>query len=53
MTTFAADPRLIVPLDQPGMPEARALVETLGDRVGFYKVGLELFARGGWNWRGT
>ena len=47
MTTFAADPRLIVPLDKPGLSEARALVETLGDRVGFYKVGLELFARGG------
>jgi orotidine-5'-phosphate decarboxylase len=47
MTTLAADPRLIVPLDQPGLAEARALVEALGDRVSFYKVGLELFARGG------
>ncbi|MFM8940187.1 MAG: orotidine-5'-phosphate decarboxylase [Phenylobacterium sp.] len=47
MTTLAADPRLIVPLDQPGLVEARALVATLGDRVSFYKVGLELFARGG------
>ena len=43
----AADPRLIVPLDQPGLTEARALVAQLGDRVSFYKVGLELFARGG------
>ena len=47
MTLPAADPRLIVPLDQPGLAEARALVEALGDRVSFYKVGLELFARGG------
>jgi orotidine-5'-phosphate decarboxylase len=47
MTPPAADPRLIVPLDQPGLAEARALVEALGDRVSFYKVGLELFARGG------
>ena len=47
MTTLAADPRLIVPLDQPGLAEARALVTALGDRVCFYKVGLELFARGG------
>lgn len=47
MKTLAADPRLIVPLDQPGLAEARALVEALGDQVSFYKVGLELFARGG------
>ena len=47
MMTPAADPRLIVPLDQPGLAEARALVAQLGDRVSFYKVGLELFARGG------
>jgi len=47
MTSLVADPRLIVPLDQPGPEEARALVAALGDRVCFYKVGLELFARGG------
>ena len=47
MTTPATDPRLIVPLDQPGLAEARDLVSILGDRVSFYKVGLELFARGG------
>ena len=41
-----ADPRLIVPLDVPSVAEARALVETLGDSVAFYKVGLELFAGG-------
>jgi orotidine-5'-phosphate decarboxylase len=42
-----ADPRLIVPLDTPTADEARALVETLGDAVSFYKVGLELFATEG------
>jgi orotidine-5'-phosphate decarboxylase len=43
----AADPRLIVPLDLPTVGEARAMVETLGDAVSFYKVGLELFASDG------
>ncbi|CAN7144690.1 orotidine-5'-phosphate decarboxylase [Phenylobacterium sp. LjRoot164] len=42
-----ADPRLIVPLDVPTVTEARALVESLGEAVSFYKVGLELFATGG------
>ncbi len=42
----AADPRLIVPLDLPAADAARAMVETLGDAVSFYKVGLELFAGG-------
>lgn len=41
-----ADPRLIVPLDLPTADEARAMVETLGEAVSFYKVGLELFAGG-------
>src|SRR5688572_14909239 len=41
------DPRLIVPLDLPTAPEARAMVSTLGDAVSFYKVGLELFATDG------
>jgi orotidine-5'-phosphate decarboxylase len=41
------DPRLIVPLDLPSVEEARAVVEAIGDGVGFYKVGLELFATGG------
>ncbi|RAK57363.1 orotidine-5'-phosphate decarboxylase [Phenylobacterium deserti] len=43
----AADPRLIVPLDVPTTDDARRLVERLGDAVGFYKVGLELFASDG------
>ena len=42
-----ADPRLIVPLDLPTADDARALVETLGDAISFYKVGLELFATDG------
>jgi orotidine-5'-phosphate decarboxylase len=42
-----ADPRLIVPLDLPSVDEARAIVDRLGEAVGFYKVGLELFATGG------
>ena len=43
---FVADPRLIVPLDLPSVGEARTMVETLGEAVSFYKVGLELFAGG-------
>ena len=42
-----ADPRLIVALDLPGRAEAEAMVETLGDAVSFYKVGLQLLAGGG------
>ena len=43
----AADPRLIVPLDLPTRAEAEAMVETLGEAVGFYKIGLQLLATGG------
>ena len=38
--------RLIVALDVPTAVEARALVESLGDSVRFYKIGLELFTSG-------
>ena len=41
--TIPVDQRLIVALDVPSGAEARELVNTLGDGVGFYKVGLELF----------
>ncbi len=41
MTTSPSD-KLIVALDVPSYDEARALVETLGDTVSFYKIGLEL-----------
>ncbi len=40
--------RLIVALDVPSAPEARALVTRLGDAVLFYKVGLELFTAEGY-----
>jgi orotidine-5'-phosphate decarboxylase len=38
--------RLIMALDVPGIPEAKSLVEELGDSVIFYKVGMELFMSG-------
>ncbi len=38
--------RLIMALDLPSVDEAKALVDTLGDSVGFYKIGLELFMAG-------
>ncbi len=38
--------RLIMALDLPSIAEARQLVETLGDSVIFYKVGMELFMSG-------
>jgi orotidine-5'-phosphate decarboxylase len=40
--------RLIVALDMPDSGRARALVETLGDAVGFYKIGLELATTAGY-----
>ena len=42
-----ADPRLIVPLDLPTRADAEAMVERLGDSIGFYKIGLQLLASGG------
>lgn len=41
MTPNSTD-KLIVALDVPSYDDARALVETLGDTVSFYKIGLEL-----------
>jgi orotidine-5'-phosphate decarboxylase len=38
--------RLIFALDVPSNEEARRLVETLGDAVDFYKLGLEIFMAG-------
>ncbi|MDA1315212.1 MAG: orotidine-5'-phosphate decarboxylase [Acidobacteria bacterium] len=40
--------RLIFALDVPTADEARRLVESLGDSVQFYKLGLELFMAGGY-----
>ena len=45
--TSMADPRLIIPLDLPTRAEAEEIVETLGDAVSFYKIGLQLFATDG------
>ena len=42
-----ADHRLIVALDVPTRAAAEAIVETLGEAVSFYKIGLQLFATGG------
>lgn len=39
--------RVIVPLDVPTTDQAIALVDRLGDRSDFYKVGFELFTRAG------
>ena len=38
--------RLVVALDVPSYDDAVALVDTLGDSVTFYKLGLELFVSG-------
>jgi orotidine-5'-phosphate decarboxylase len=42
-----SDPRLILPLDLPTRTEAQAMVDQLGDAVGFYKIGLQLLATDG------
>jgi orotidine-5'-phosphate decarboxylase len=47
MNNTSTDPRLICALDLPSCDQARAIVERLGDRVGVYKIGLELLAVGG------
>jgi orotidine-5'-phosphate decarboxylase len=39
--------KLIVALDVPGAEDAKTLIETLGDSVGVYKIGLELLFSGG------
>ena len=38
--------RLIMALDVPTSKQAKQLVETLGDSVSFYKIGMELFMAG-------
>jgi orotidine-5'-phosphate decarboxylase len=38
--------RLIFALDVPRLEDARQLIRTLGDAVGFYKLGLEVFLSG-------
>ena len=39
--------KLIVALDLPSYDDARALVDSLGETVNFYKIGLELLLVGG------
>lgn len=46
--TIPPEDRLIFALDVPSAEDAKKLVETLGDAVQVYKVGLELFAAGGY-----
>ncbi|WP_426025749.1 orotidine-5'-phosphate decarboxylase [Brevundimonas sp. TSRC1-1] len=41
------DERIICALDVPTIAEAAALVARIQDAVGFYKIGLQLFAAGG------
>jgi orotidine-5'-phosphate decarboxylase len=38
--TIPVHERLIMALDVPDIEQAKALIETLGDAVSFYKVGL-------------
>lgn len=45
--TIPTRERLIVALDVPDIPAARALIHTLGDSAVFYKLGLELFMSAG------
>ena len=42
-----SDPRCFVALDLPSVAEAEAIVETLGDAVESYKIGLQLLPIGG------
>lgn len=42
------DERLIVALDVPDIAAARRIVDTLGDTVKFYKLGMELFMNDGY-----
>jgi len=44
---MTSDPRLFVALDLPSVAEADAMVETLGDAVDSYKIGLQLLPIGG------
>ncbi|MEL7022455.1 MAG: orotidine-5'-phosphate decarboxylase [Pseudomonadota bacterium] len=48
MHRIAPEERLIFALDVPDVEHAKALVNTLGDSVRFYKIGLELAMREGY-----
>jgi len=45
-TSIPARERLIFALDVPDLDQARQLIDTLGDSVEFYKLGLEFFLSG-------
>ena len=47
MRNIKSDPRCYVALDLPSVAEAEAMVETLGDAVDSYKIGLQLLPIGG------
>jgi len=47
MPDMKSDSRIYVALDLPSVEEARAMVETLGESVSAYKVGLQLLPIGG------
>jgi len=47
MIETLTDRRLICALDLPSCAQARAIVAQLGDRIGVYKIGLELLTVGG------
>ena len=49
MDDIRAQDRLIVALDFDSDREAMNLVKTLGKRVGFYKIGWQLFPSTGWS----
>lgn len=44
---YAADPRILIALDEADIEAARRLVDILGDQVCAYKIGLTLLAQGG------
>ena len=46
-TDLAPKDRIVLALDVADLDEARSLVDTLGDSVGVFKIGLELVYRGG------
>jgi orotidine-5'-phosphate decarboxylase len=46
-TDLAPKDRIVLALDVADLDEARGLVDTLGDSVGVFKIGLELIYRGG------
>ena len=48
MKTIPSAERLIVALDVASAEEAKSLVQRLGESVGFYKVGLQLFMADGY-----